>query len=238
MGVEALIRWNHPNKGLVAPLHFIPLLEETGMIVEVGEWVLRAACEQNQMWRNAGLPPLLLSINLSGRQFHEPHIVELIQRVLSETGMPAEQLEVEITESVIMQHVQSTIDNLSALNDMGVKLAIDDFGTGYSSLSYLKRFPLDTLKIDKSFVRDVPLDPDDTAITRAVIAMARTLKLAVIAEGVETREQLDFLQENGCDGVQGYFFSRPLPANELEQLLRENRQLHSPDQLTRRAVRD
>lgn len=236
-GVEALIRWNHPHKGLVMPLRFIPLLEETGMIVEIGEWILRTACTQNQAWLKSGLNPLLLSINLSARQFHEPGIVDLIQKILAETGMPAQQLEVEITESVIMQHLQSTVDKLQALHAMGVKLAIDDFGTGYSSLSYLKRFPLDTLKVDKSFVDDLPLDPEDTAITRAVIAMAHGLKLEVIAEGVETSKQLEFLRENGCDGIQGYFFSKPLPAEAITQLLRADRCLPAPA-AARSAVRD
>ena len=220
IGAEALVRWQPPGEALVPPLRFIPLAEETGLIVALGEWVLRAACVQAQIWREAGLPPLLLTVNLSAQQFQQPGLIEQLRALLADTGLPATSLELEITESALMQQGQDAVAMLMALKDLGVRLAIDDFGTGYSSLAYLKRFPLDKLKIDQSFVRDIPNDPGDMGITAAIIALARTLRLEALAEGVETAEQLAFLREQGCDTYQGYLFSRPVPAEEFALRLR------------------
>jgi len=219
LGVEALLRWQHPDLGLVAPNEFIALLEENGLIVPVGEWVMRKACAQVRDWHKAGWDHLGVAVNLSARQFNAPGLVEMVERTTSELGFKRERLELEITESVIMRHAQVTIDALETLSRMGVQLAVDDFGTGYSSLSYLRRFPIDTLKIDSSFIRDIPDDPDDSAITTAIIVMAQSLKLKVVAEGVETEEQLRYLREHGCHVMQGYLFSKPLPAEEMTILL-------------------
>ncbi|MGH8671065.1 MAG: bifunctional diguanylate cyclase/phosphodiesterase [Burkholderiales bacterium] len=219
-GVEALVRWHHPELGVVPPGDFIPLAEETGLIVPIGEWVLRTACAQNRAWQDAGLPPLRIAVNLSARQFRQENLLAMVWRVLEETRMEAQWLELEITESMVMQNVDETGQILQQLKTMGVHIAIDDFGTGYSSLSYLKRFPIHTLKIDRSFVQDLPDDVDDAVLTRAMIAMAHMLKLRLVAEGVETKAQLDFLREHLCDEMQGYYFSTPLSAEDLEQLLR------------------
>ncbi|MFT3821496.1 MAG: EAL domain-containing protein [Rubrivivax sp.] len=214
IGFEALLRWRNPRLGPVSPAMFIPILEESGLIVEVGEWVLGEACR----WA-AGLParagqrPPTVSVNLSARQFRHPHLDALVQRALADAGLPAERLELEITESSLMD-LQTNLQTMQRLKALGVSLAIDDFGTGYSSLSYLKRFPVDRLKVDASFVRDVADDPDDAAIVTAIVGLAHHLQLRVIAEGVETREQLDFLRRQGCDEVQGYWFARPMPADE------------------------
>jgi diguanylate cyclase (GGDEF)-like protein/PAS domain S-box-containing protein len=221
LGVEALLRWQHPDLGLVMPNDFIALLEENGLIVPVGEWVLRKACAQVRDWHKAGWDHLSVAVNLSARQFNAPGLVEMVERTTSELGFNRERLELEITESVIMRHAQVTIDALETLSRMGVQLAVDDFGTGYSSLSYLRRFPIDTLKIDSSFIRDIPHDLDDSAITTAIIVMAQSLKLKVIAEGVETEEQLRYLREHGCHAMQGYLFSKPLPAEEMTALLKK-----------------
>ncbi|MCZ7563165.1 MAG: EAL domain-containing protein [Burkholderiales bacterium] len=224
-GAEALLRWRHPERGLVSPAEFIPLLEETGMIVPVGEWILRAACRQIKEWDAQGLPPLRVAVNLSGRQFHMNDLPDMVRRVLAESGVEPQLLELEITESFLMRNADEAIGALRELKAEGVHLAVDDFGTGYSSLAYLKRFPLDTLKIDRSFVRDITTDPDDAAITRTVINMARGLKLSTVAEGVETEAQLAFLTANGCDHMQGYFYSPPVPAEECAKLVRERRAL-------------
>jgi PAS domain S-box-containing protein len=224
IGLEALVRWQHPQLGLVAPGRFIALAEETGLILPIGEWVMRRACEQMCAWQRAGLPPMPVSVNLSARQMSE-RIAETVGRILAETGLEPKLLELELTESASMEDPQKTFDILRQLKDMGVRLAIDDFGTGYSNLNYLKRFPVDRLKLDQSFVRDIISDPDDLSISRAVIAMAHGLRLKVIAEGVETAGQLALLAENGCDEMQGYFFSRPVPAADCERLLREGRSL-------------
>ncbi|MHB8563700.1 MAG: GGDEF/EAL domain-containing response regulator [Acidiferrobacteraceae bacterium] len=215
-GCEALIRWERPGVGLVPPMEFIPLMEETGLIVLVGEWVLRTACAQHNAWRAAGLPALRMAVNVSGRQFAKGDLVGVVQRVMQESGMDQGMLELELTESVIMQNALAAVETLNILNGMGVRLAIDDFGTGYSSLSYLKRFPIDLLKIDQTFVRDITSDPDDAAIVRAIITMARSLDIDVIAEGVETREQLAFLHAQGCDQAQGYYFGKPQPGDVME----------------------
>lgn len=228
--MEALVRWQHPEMGLVLPSNFIPLAEETSLIVPIGEWVLRTACAQNRAWQEAGLAPLTVAVNLSPRQFRQQNIVGLIGQLLLETGLAPRYLELEITESMVMQDVERVTAILKELKNMGTSLAMDDFGTGYSSLGYLRRFPFDKLKIDQSFVRDITSDPDNAAIATTVIAMAHSLHLKVIAEGVETEGQLNYLRSHGCDEMQGYYFSRPVPALEFEQLLHEDRHLQlAPD---------
>ena len=218
IGVEALLRWQHPDLGLVGPNDFIPILEDTGLIVSVGEWVLCHACAQAKKWQEKYNQDLRMSVNFSARQFNDDELVFIIHDCLERTRLPAHTLELEITETVIMQDKKRIGGAFEALEGMGVRFAIDDFGTGYSSLSYLKRFPIDTLKIDRSFVRDVTADSDDAAIVMAIIAMAKSLKLEVVAEGVETREQLDFLRTKDCTIVQGYLFHKPLQAEELDEL--------------------
>jgi EAL domain-containing protein (putative c-di-GMP-specific phosphodiesterase class I) len=225
VGVEALLRWRHPERGLVSPGEFMPVLEETGLIVPVGEWVIETVCEQIRKWRGAGIDPKTVAINLSARQFVERDLGVTIQRILEERGIAAGQIEFEITESSLMANTEESTRALEFLANLGVGLSIDDFGTGYSSLGYLKRFPLDALKIDRSFVRDITTSADDATITRAVISMAHSLGLKVIAEGVETAEQITFLAEHGCDEFQGYYFSRPLPAEDCGLWLREGRVL-------------
>jgi diguanylate cyclase (GGDEF)-like protein/PAS domain S-box-containing protein len=221
IGAEALVRWQHPEKGLVLPTQFIPMTEATGLIVNLGEWVLRAACTQAMVWQNEGLPFIRMAENLSSVQISRGCILSTVQRVLQETGMDPRYMELEITEGLIMQHTPHTIKTLEALNAMGVMLAIDHFGTGYSSLSYLKRLPLHRLKIDKSFIREIPDDAEDRAITRAIIALGNSLNLTVVAEGVENETQREFLLSNGCDEAQGYFYGGPFPAVEFTALLRQ-----------------
>jgi diguanylate cyclase (GGDEF)-like protein len=222
VGAEALIRWQHPEWGLVFPGKFIGVAEDTGLIQPMGEWVLREACRQNKAWQSAGLPHIDIAVNLSAKQFDHSHIAHLTTEVLKESGLEAKYLELEVTESMIMQNVEQSISVMNMLKTIGVKLSIDDFGTGYSSLSYLKRFPLDKLKIDQSFVRDIEVDADDAAIVTAIIGLAKSLNLRVIAEGVEKKLQLDFLRKGDCDEMQGYFFSKPIPAAEFEALLRKH----------------
>ena len=221
IGVEALLRWRDGQRDLIPPTDFIPLAEETGLIESIGEWVLRTACAQAKAWQREGLPELRMAVNLSPRQFLRPGLVDLVATVLRETGLEASFLDLEITESLLMNDVEGSILTLRQFKAMGVRLSIDDFGTGYSSLNYLKRFPIDQLKIDRSFVRDVVTDQDDTAIVLAVIAMAHSMRLEVIAEGVETKEQLAFLRANQCDAMQGYYLSRPAPPRQIATLLRE-----------------
>jgi diguanylate cyclase (GGDEF)-like protein len=221
VGLEGLVRWNHPEMGLVSPADFIPLAEETGLIVPLGEWVLHVVCTQMRSWLDAGLEPLRVAVNLSACQFRQTMLRQRVKRMLHETGVAPELLELELTESVIMDDIQTSSILLRDLKEMGVHISMDDFGTGYSSLSMLKRLPLDTLKIDQSFVRDITTDPDDAAIVDAVISLAHSLRLRVIAEGVETSQQLDFLRSRGCDEVQGYLYSRPLPVAGIEAWLRE-----------------
>ncbi len=220
-GVEALVRWSTPE-GLVPPGEFIALAEETGLIGTLGSWVLGSACAQAAAWRKLGLPPMRLAVNLSARQFYGAHLVEEVTEVIQVTGIDPQCLELEITESVMMKNVEHVAKLLARLKDIGVAISVDDFGTGYSSLSYLKRLPIDSLKIDRSFIRDVPGDPDDAAIARAVIALAHNLRLKVVAEGVETQAQLEFLRALGCDEIQGFLFSRPVDAQEIEELMRRN----------------
>jgi len=219
VGMEALLRWRHATRGLVGPAEFIPIAEDSGAIVEIGEWVIQEACRQNAKWQRAGAPPLRVAVNVSGVQFRQPDLLDTIAQALASSGLDPEYLEIEITESVIMQDPSHMIVVLERLSTMGVHVSIDDFGTGYSSLSYLKRFPLDKLKIDRSFIRDVSSDTEDAAITRAIIGLAHNLRLKVIAEGVETSEQLEFLRALGCDEYQGYFKSKPLPATEFQRLI-------------------
>lgn len=220
VGVEALIRWEDPVMGLVPPDRFIPLAEETGLIVTIGEWVLQAACRQLAEWQQRGAPPIRISVNVAGPQILRGNIVSSVARVLNETAISADTLELEITETFVMDQIDQTVDILLELRALGVRIAIDDFGTGHSSLATLKRLPADTLKIDRAFVRDIPEDPDDMAIARAILAMGRQLKLETVAEGVETDAQRDFLASEGCDYFQGFFFSRPLPAGVVETLWR------------------
>ena len=221
-GVEALIRWRHPELGIVSPARFIPIAEEGGLIVAVGNWVLRTGCRQHKAWLDAGLPHFRMAINLSAHQLRQADLVETVSTILAETGLPAAWLELEITESALMHDPAAVAATLKAFRDMGIAVALDDFGTGYSSLSYLKRFPLDYMKIDQSFVRGIPDDADDVAITRTIVALAENLALKVVVEGIETAAQLAFAQAEGCDEFQGYLFSKPLPAAEVEVLLRSN----------------
>lgn len=218
IAMEALIRWQHPERGLVPPSQFIPLAEETGQISAIGEWVLQTVCEQSRAWQAAGIPPIRIAINLSARQFQRQNLAQLIARILSTTGLEARYLEVEITESIAMQDVAVTIAVLEELQAMGVYISIDDFGTGYSSLATLKRFPLDTLKIDREFIKDLTTTAKDGALVQAIVALGHGLNLSVIAEGVETLEQQEFLRSADCDSFQGYFFSKPLPAEAAIQL--------------------
>jgi len=213
IGFEALVRWQHPERGLVPPAEFIPLAEETGVIVPLGEWILRQACLQNMAWRKAGLEPVRMAVNVSPRQFRRVDLPGLVRRILDETGHPPELLELEITESMVMEDVDRAIEIMRKIADMGAHLAIDDFGSGYSSLHYLKRFPVGRLKVDRAFVKDILTDPNDAAIASAVIALAKSMNLKVLAEGIETEEQLDFLRKKRCHEGQGYLFSRPLPAD-------------------------
>ena len=222
VGMEALVRWQHPERGLVFPAEFIPVAEETGLIVPLGEWVLRTACAQNKAWQAAGFPPMRVAVNLSARQFQQRDLIEEVDEVLKETGLEARWLQLEITEGMAMQDVESNITVLRKLREMGVQIAIDDFGTGHSSLSYLSRLPIDVIKIDQSFVQDMTTDPNDAAIARSIIVMAHNLKLKVIAEGVETEEQLAFLKKRRCDEMQGYLFSKPAPAEAFEEMLRQS----------------
>jgi diguanylate cyclase (GGDEF)-like protein/PAS domain S-box-containing protein len=225
VGVEALVRWQHPTRGLVPPAAFIPLAEETGLIVALGEWVLREACAQNQAWQDAGLPRICVAVNLSARQFEGQDVLALIDAVLKDSGLDPACLELELTESAVMKDAEGFIRVTQRLKALSVSLSLDDFGTGFSSLSYLRRFAIDRLKIDQSFTRDIHRDPDNAAIALSVIALAHNLRMSVIAEGVESEAEKDFLRARGCDEMQGYLFSRPLPAAEFAQLLASNHQL-------------
>jgi diguanylate cyclase (GGDEF)-like protein len=219
VGVEALVRWQHPDRGLMLPTEFIPVAEESGLIVPLGEWVLRTACAQASAWHEAGLSPIRVAVNLSARQFQQRDLVEVVGRVLKDTGLDPRFLQLEITESVAMHDIDFTSRVLVNLKDMGIQIAIDDFGTGHSSLNYLRRLPIDDVKIDQSFVRDVITDPNDAAIVGSIVAMTHELNLKLVAEGVETEEQLDFLKDRRCDVVQGFLFSKPMPADAVEQII-------------------
>jgi len=219
-GVEALIRWTHPTRGALSPAQFIPIAEDCGLILPIGNWVLRKACQQSVSWRKAGLPSVTMAVNVSAMEFRDENFLAGMSEILHETGMDPTALELELTESVLMKRVESTAVILQTLRKSGVQVSVDDFGTGYSSLSYLRKFPIDALKIDQSFVRQIATDGDDAAIVTAVISMAQSLKLTVVAEGVETLEELEFLEAHECDEAQGYYFSRPVPADEFAKLLR------------------
>ncbi|HEY5930824.1 MAG TPA: EAL domain-containing protein [Burkholderiales bacterium] len=228
-GMEALIRWHHPERGLLGPGDFIAIAEETGLIVEIGDWVMEEACRHAQAMREAGHRNLRVAVNLSARQLFDDELARRVADILDHTGFPAENLELEITESMVMQDAEQAINLLTALHGTGVRIAIDDFGTGYSSLAYLKRFPIDCVKIDRSFIRDLPGNSDDIAMTRSIIAMAHNMKLEIVAEGVETVQQLEFLQAYGCDEIQGFLFSEPLPADAMARYLgQDNNEKVSP----------
>jgi EAL domain-containing protein (putative c-di-GMP-specific phosphodiesterase class I) len=218
IGVEALIRWNDDEFGPIPPSDFIPIAEETGLIIPIGEWVLENACRQSRAWREMG-HDLRVSVNLSLRQFGHATLVDHIAQLLEANALPGHTLELELTESMIMTQAEHTIETLKRLKALGIFIAIDDFGTGYSSLSYLKRFPIDTLKVDKSFVRDITTDSNDAAIIETIIALGQNLNIEVVAEGVETAEQLAFLRARECNAIQGYYFSKPIPHDELTRLL-------------------
>jgi len=216
-GVEALLRWSHPELGSVSPTQFIPIAEESGLIVPIGYWALHTACAQTVAWLAQGLPPMSMAVNLSPRQFLDSNLVDAITRVIEDTGMPPTLLELEITESVMLHDIDAAVAKLMAIRELGVRLAIDDFGTGYSSLSQLKRFPIDALKIDRSFIRGIPTDKDDMAITEAILALGKTLGVTIVAEGVETDAQQAFLKRHACHEMQGFYFSRPIPPDEFAQ---------------------
>jgi len=217
VSMEALVRWQHPEKGLIYPAEFIPAAEETGLIKYLDKWVLNRACNQLKSWQKLGYGSLRLSVNLSAWHFKDKHLPDIVKNVLAETGIDASYLELEITETIAIENLQYTTDTLSRLIEMGVNISIDDFGTGYSSLNYLKHFPVNYLKIDQSFVADIPEDKNTCAIVKAIIEVAHALKLKVIAEGIETKEQLELLQSLDCDELQGFYISRPLPVEEAEK---------------------
>jgi diguanylate cyclase (GGDEF)-like protein len=218
-GVEALLRWTHPDLGMLSPIQFIPLAEETGLIVPIGRWVLKEACAQNMAWQRRGLRPVSMAVNLSPRQFVDENLLQDIDDALASCGMSATLLQLEVTESMVMQNVPRAIKLLDAIQSRGIRLAIDDFGTGYSSMSLMKQFPIDTIKIDRSFVRDLPKDSEDQAIAQAIINMGKALGMTVVAEGVETSEQETFLRDHACDEMQGFLFSKPVPPDQMADLL-------------------
>jgi EAL domain-containing protein (putative c-di-GMP-specific phosphodiesterase class I) len=219
VGVEALVRWQHPEIGMVSPTKFIPLAEENGLIETIGNWVLHTACKQARAWQNDGLTPFRIAVNISERQLRQPDIVNEVRDILEETGLDPCYLELELTENSVMEHAEQALMTLNALRELGITIAIDDFGTGYSSLSYLKRFPVDRLKIDRSFVHDIPRDANDVAIVRAIVTLGHSLNLSVVAEGVETQAQYELLTAVGCDEIQGFLYSKPKTASELLTML-------------------
>jgi diguanylate cyclase (GGDEF)-like protein/PAS domain S-box-containing protein len=221
-GVEALLRWQNPSLGSVSPMQFIPVAEETGLIVSIGKWVMKMACEQNVAWQKQGLPVVCMAVNLSLRQLTDENLIDDIRTALNDSGMAPKLLELEITEGMVMHNPSRMIAVLAKIKSLGVRLAIDDFGTGYSSLAQIKHFPIDTLKVDRSFIRNIPQDAEDKAITEAIIAMGKTLSLTVVAEGVETLEQMNFLKDHSCDEMQGYYFSKPIVPEQFADLLRKH----------------
>ncbi|HET7775152.1 MAG TPA: bifunctional diguanylate cyclase/phosphodiesterase, partial [Azospira sp.] len=227
VGCEALLRWNHPEQGMIPPARFIPVAEETGLILPIGQWVLREACRQAKAWQDQGLPPLLMAVNISAVQFRQANLGALVDEALAETGLPPQWLELELTESMLMEDGERHTGTLARLKAKGIRLALDDFGTGYSSLAYLKRFALDKLKIDRSFIRDLPEDAEDAAITTAIVGIARHLGLETLAEGVETEAQRSFLNSQGCDQMQGFLMARPLPAAAMGELLGRSKEVPS-----------
>ena len=219
IGFEALIRWIHPERGMVSPIEFIPVAEDSGLIIPMGKWIIKTACLQHQAWRQSGAEPVVISVNISGHQLTDHSLVSTVVKVLAETGMDPAYLEFEITESILMQDADAAMRVLNELKSMGLKISIDDFGTGYSSMAYLKHFPIDVLKVDRSFVKDIPENEQDATITKAIISLAKSLDLGVVAEGVETQPQLQFLRDCQCDQIQGYLFSPPLPPEKAGKLL-------------------
>jgi EAL domain-containing protein (putative c-di-GMP-specific phosphodiesterase class I) len=219
-GFEALLRWRHPEFGLLSPADYVPVLEESDLITPVGEWVLRTACRQIASWSARGIAPRPIAVNLSARQFRMDNLDTLVARIITETGVDPQLLELELTESLLMDNPEQTVITLGNLRRYGVRLAVDDFGTGYSSLAYLKRFPIDALKIDRAFISDATTNPEDAAIALAIINLGHSLGLKVVAEGVETESQLEFLREKGCDEMQGFFFSPAVSADEMDSLMR------------------
>jgi diguanylate cyclase (GGDEF)-like protein len=220
-GVESLIRWLQPDLVLVKPGKFIPVAEETGLIIPIGEWILRSACAQNKVWQNEGLEPFNITVNISGVQFLQDNFIEMVAQVLFDNGLDASLLKLELTESILMRDLEASIKKMNMLRDMGIQISIDDFGTGYSSLNYLKRFPVEILKIDRSFIKDVETNPDDQCIVRAIIALAHNLNMKVIAEGVETKKHLGLLRGYGCDAAQGFFICPPIHPNSLKQFIKQ-----------------
>jgi EAL domain-containing protein (putative c-di-GMP-specific phosphodiesterase class I) len=229
-GAEALIRWRHPRLGLVPPAKFIPLAEETSLIIDIGEWVIRSACRQYVAWQQQGLELRNLAVNLSAIQLESDTFVDTVESIFRETGAPVEAMEFELTESMVLRHPERSVVTLNRLRELGVRLALDDFGTGYSSLSYLKRLPVDTLKIDRSFVEGVPENADDSQIVRMIVALAKSVHMEIVAEGIETVAQRDFLTQMGCEYLQGYLIAKPLPAHEFQALLAKDRGSCAPSQ--------
>jgi diguanylate cyclase (GGDEF)-like protein len=225
IGAEALLRWRHPSQGFVSPDKFISVAEETGLIIPIGQWALRTACNQARSWQQPSRPPIRVSVNLSARQLKQQNLIETVAVVLEQSRLNPDALVLELTETSLMEGLETAVSTLQRLKAMGIHVSIDDFGTGYSSLSYLKRFPIDTLKIDQSFIQEVTTDPNDAAIAKTIIAMAQNLQLKVLAEGVETKEQLSFLHQSGCHAMQGFLFSPPVPAEEFEKMLKEDKRL-------------
>jgi EAL domain-containing protein (putative c-di-GMP-specific phosphodiesterase class I) len=219
VGAEALLRWTHPTRGPISPGQFIPVAEDCGLILPIGHWVLREACQQTRAWAAAGLPSVTMAVNISAMEFRQDKFLENIFDILKETHVDPKSLELELTESILMKRPESAASVLRVLRAAGIQIAVDDFGTGYSSLSYLRKFPIDVLKIDQSFVRQITMTPDDTSIVSAIISMGQSMKLRVVAEGVETQEELEFLQAHQCDEAQGYYFSRPVLPEEFAKLL-------------------
>jgi EAL domain-containing protein (putative c-di-GMP-specific phosphodiesterase class I) len=219
--MEALLRWQHPQMGLVAPDRFIPIAEESGLIRPIGAWALKTACMQNRAWQRQGMQRFPVAVNLSPRQFAEESLLDDIKSALADSGLEASDLELEITESMVMNDPEQAVNTLRGLKDLGIRVAIDDFGTGYSSLAYLKRFPIDSVKVDRSFVEDIPQDVDSMAIAQAIIAMAHSLRLKVVAEGVESEAQVSFLRGEGCDEIQGHYFSAARAASEIPGIMRK-----------------
>jgi EAL domain-containing protein (putative c-di-GMP-specific phosphodiesterase class I) len=219
VGAEALIRWNHPIFGVLLPGRFLSVAEDVGLGSALGEWVLRTACQHAKAWRAAGLPPIRLAVNVSNSQFHDPKLVQTVAQVLADTGLAPEQLDLELTETVAMRHPERSVPTLRGLRTLGVQLSLDDFGTGFSSLGHLQQYPITALKIDQSFVRSIAENPRDASITRTVIAMAHNLGLRVLAEGVERQDQLEYLREHGCEEIQGFLVSKPLPPDEFIQFV-------------------
>ena len=236
-GMEALLRWMHPDLGMVAPTKFIPVAEETGLIVSIGKWVLNTACAQNVAWQKAGLRHLGMAVNLSPRQFLDENLLDDVTSILGETGMNPALLELEITEGMLMHNVDKAMAILQEFRRLGVRLAVDDFGTGYSSLSKLKRFPIDTIKVDRSFIGELPGDAENRGITDAIIAMGKALSLTVVAEGVETKEQAEYLREHACDEFQGFYFSKAVPATMFAELLKAERGMTDDCPLVQRNLR-